>query len=107
MLTFITTHASCTVNHLRQCRDDLQRQKSALKALRERAASLQQQLTEGEQSVKAVEDSIDMLKQQVKEHEAELGTQLHANLTAQERKELEQLQPQLKKMQVGVCESGL
>ena len=44
------------------CRDDLHRQKSALKALKERAA-LQQQLRQGKQSDKAVEHSNEVLKQ--------------------------------------------
>ena len=43
---------------------------------------------------------IEVVRQEVGDHQAELGTELLANLTAGERQELEKLGPQLKKLQV-------
>ena len=43
---------------------------------------------------------IEVVRQEVGDHQAELGTELLANLTAGERKELERLGPQLKELKV-------
>ena len=50
--------------------------------------------------VPCLQRGIEVVRQEVGDHQAELGTGLLANLTAGERQELERLGPQLKELQV-------
>ena len=51
-------------------------------------------------AVPCLQRGIEGVRQEVGDHQAELGTELLANLTAGERQELEQLGPQLKQLKV-------
>ena len=54
--------------------------------------------------VPCLQRGIEAVRQEVGDHQAELGTELLANLTAGERQELERLGPQLRELQVAGSE---
>lgn len=58
------------------------------------------QLMQTLDSVPCLQRGIEDVRQEVDDHRAELGTELLANLTAEERQELERLSPQLKEVKV-------
>eukprot|EP00891_Asterochloris_glomerata_P002694 jgi/Astpho2/2694/Aster-x0114 len=74
--------------------------KAQLTKVHDQEASHKLQLDTREARLKEIERGIEDVRQEVDDHRAELGTELLANLTAEERQELERLSPQLKEVKV-------
>ena len=90
-------HASAGVT---ACRDGLQQLQIELDSLTQQEGTLRKQLDQKEKRLQALDDNLQQLKHSVGEKQAELGSELHHHLSAQERQDLEDLTPRLKQMQV-------
>ena len=71
-----------------------------LDSLVQQEGSLRKQLEQKEQRLQALDDNLQQLKSSIQDKRAELSSELHHHLSAQERQELEDLTPRLKQMQV-------
>ena len=61
---------------------------------------MRKQLEHKEKKLQGVEATVEELRQKITEHQAELKTELHNHLSAEERQELADLTPRLKQLQV-------
>ena len=82
------------------CRDGMAQLQLELDSLVQQEGSLRKQLDQKEQRLQALDDNLQQLKQSIQDKRAELNSELHHHLSAQERQELEDLTPRLKQMQV-------
>lgn len=68
---------------------------------------MRKQLEHKEQRLQAVEGQIQDLQHKIQEHKAELSTELHNHLSAQEKQELADLAPRLRQLQVRLADKKI
>lgn len=84
------------------CRDGAALLQSELQSLEQQEGTMRKQLEHKEKRLQVVEGQIQDMQHSIQEHKAELSTELHNHLSAQEKQELADLAPRLKQLQVSL-----